>query len=295
MENKTHKCLCSKVFAYLPGLCKHRKNCEIYLKAQTNVTDNIPLKPPSTLNDMELHYTRLLETQELHYKKQLEEQEQRYKKHLEEQEQRSKKILEEMEQRYKKHLEEQEQRSKKILEELEQRYKQQLEEQEQKSKIQSPIAQPVVNAAVNPIQPVVQHLVKPSIKDYLKSLKPISIDTFMINYIPKLEDFNNILNTGTVNGIISNFTSYLETYNKEQYPIVVSNRQNARLRIYVYTTDWTIYDCNKAYKYLSNIVIRFVNKYFKNIHVFNDAYSGCVIDSPSLHPDKEDHLNKKLF
>lgn len=201
-------------------------------------------------------------------KKTIEEQEHRYKKLLIEQEQLYKTRLEEQEQHYTKLLNEQEQRYKKLLDEQEYRYK-----NNTPSAVQVPIAQ---HTTQQPLQLATQ--AKPFvIKDYLKELKPISIETFMSNYIPKPEEYNNILKMGTFSGITNNFTNYLETHAKEQYPIVVSNRQNARLRFYVYTTEWIMYDVSKAHKYISNLVIRFVNKYLKNINIFMKCIQGAIL------------------
>lgn len=317
-----HKCPCGKSYSYRQGLHVHRKTCSVY----HNPAQLVEAQPVEAVKQNVKH-----EEQHQYFQQQLEEQEKHYKQLLQEkdnyinqQEKYLKLLLEEQEKYYNQLLKEKNKlltENDKVLEEKDKR----IEEQKQTIEFMKTIAmqRPSIVYAQTPttvintptytqplIQeqtPIVQEETLPeeksvkkhfNLKEYLNSRNPITIEEFYDNYKPTIEEYDNIFSMGFVNAIVTNFANYAKTY-EDKCPIIVTNTQYERLRIYVYTKteneqSWIEYDRIDAQIYMKNkIVVRFVNKYQKYISVFNDKYKNCL-EKPSNFADDNSHISKKL-
>lgn len=116
------------------------------------------------------------------------------------------------------------------------------------------------------------------LKTYMSNLKPILIEQFKSNYVPSVGDYDNIFSYGISDGIIRNIIKYINQYSKINLPIIISNNQTARFRMYVYqklnddSNAWCKYDGQEGINILIDIVNWLINKYFRNIHVFYEKY-----------------------
>ena len=266
-----YKCLCGKIYSYRQSLHVHRKTCIEHNKVFNAV--NVEAQP--------------VEAVKLNIE--LEEQEKRYKQLLQEKD----KLLEEQEKHFKKLLEEKDKR---------------IEDQKQTIEFMKTITMQRPSTLIQEQTPIVQEqtpapeekLVKKhfNLKEYLNSRNPITIEEFYDNYKPTIEEYDNIFSMGFVNAIVTNFANYAKIY-EDKCPIIVTNTQYERLRIYLYTKteneqSWIEYDRIDAQIYMkNNIVVRFVNKYQKYISVFNDKYKNCL-EKPSNFADDNSHISKKL-
>jgi hypothetical protein len=238
-----YKCLCGKIYSYRQSLHVHRKTCIEHNKVFNAV--NVEAQP--------------VEAVKLNIE--LEEQEKRYKQLLQEKD----KLLEEQEKHFKKLLEEKDKR---------------IEDQKQTIEFMKTITMQRPSTLIQEQTPIVQEqtpapeekLVKKhfNLKEYLNSRNPITIEEFYDNYKPTIEEYDNIFSMGFVNAIVTNFANYAKIY-EDKCPIIVTNTQYERLRIYLYTKteneqSWIEYDRIDAQIYMkNNIVVRFVNKYQKYI------------------------------
>lgn len=294
-----HKCPCGKLYSHPTGLYKHRKNCIVYIK-QLNSAQLVEEQLEETLKQdvvQKQDFILQLEQQEKHYIQILQEknnyinqQEKKFIQQLEEQNKLFKQILEEKD---------------KLLEEKDKRIEDQKQTIEfmktitmQRPSIiqeQPPIVQEQTPAPVPEEKPVKKHF---NLKEYINSRNPITIDEFYDKYKPTIEEYDNIFSMGFVNAIVTNFANYVKTY-EDKCPIIITNTQYERLRIYLYTKtenkqSWIEYDRIDAQMYMKDhIVIRFVNKYQKFISVFNDKYNNCL-EKPSNYADDNSHISKKL-
>ncbi len=279
-----HKCPCGKSYSYRQGLHVHRKTCSVYhnpaqlAEAQSVKAVEMNVEHGEQLEQQEKQFKQLLEKQEKHFKQQLEEQEKRYKQLLQEKD----KLLEEKDKR----IEDQKQTIEFMKTITMQRPSTLIQEQTSIVQEQTPAPEE---------KSVKKHF---NLKEYLNSRNPITIEEFYDNYKPTIEEYDNIFSMGFVNAIITNFANYAKTY-ENKCPIIVTNTQYERLRIYLYTKteneqSWIEYDRIDAQMYMkNNIVVRFVNKYQKYISVFNDKYKNCL-KKPSNFADDNSHISKKL-
>jgi hypothetical protein len=279
-----HKCPCGKSYNHKQSLYKHHKTCSVYhnpaqlIEAQSVEAVKTNVEHEEHLEQKEKQFKHLLEEQEKHFKQQLEEQEKRYKQLLQEKD----KLLEEKDKR----IEDQKQTIEFMKTITMQRPSTLIQEQ-------TPIVQEETPAPEE--KSVKKHF---NLKEYLNSRNPIIIEEFYDNYKPTIEEYDNIFSMGFVNAIVTNFANYAKTY-EDKCPIIVTNTQYERLRIYVYTKteneqSWIEYDRIDAQIYMkNNIVVRFVNKYQKYISVFNDKYKNCL-EKPSNFADDNSHISKKL-
>lgn len=316
MESAKYTCTCGKEFVHNSSLCKHRKKCKQYNEAKECVSVTNKIEPSNDkINADNALLKQLMEDQEERHQQYVEQQEERHQKYVEQQEERHQIELKRQEDQYQKYIQEQEDRHTRDIQIIEKEHARELKEQEQQFERMKTEMEDRINfikkmmeeqvafyknastaVALTPVPtPTTAPAPKksPTIKEYLAEKKPVSIEAFMSNYIPKAHEYTNILNVGAIDAISINFSNYLQTYAQEQYPIVISNSQTARLRIYIYTTEWIKYELHNAHKQLNDIIIRFVNKYIKHIAVFNEMYPKCTVETPSLHPDCEDDIIKK--
>ncbi len=116
------------------------------------------------------------------------------------------------------------------------------------------------------------------LKTYMSELQPISIEQFKSNYVPSISDYDNIFTYGITDGLIRNIINYINKHSKKNLPMIISNNQTARFRIYIYqkindeSTSWCKYDGQEGINILIDIVNWLINKYYRNINVFYDKY-----------------------
>jgi hypothetical protein len=289
-KNKAFICACGKSYTQQPNLSRHRKTCNT--KETQNLQEQINV--PLTIQTQKQIQT--LQSENIKLQEQLKTlQEQMYQDQI--------KILKEQLQLYQK-------REQPTVE-------QQTTTVQEKFLAVEPLVLPrelngsraieslipprelcsrAVESEILPKEKPKQINKKPSVKSYLATCNPITYTNFMINYIPTIEDYLNIIKYRSLDGTVKNIINYLSKYDKKQFPIVITNSQRIRIRIIVYDkiseteNKWKIIKGNDAIKFLHNMIELFVFKLHKyKLKVFNVEYPG--IDD-ILHPDREDHCIK---
>ncbi len=254
MDQKVHKCECGKVFSYKQGLSRHRQDCNAKKISQHDNVQELDYK-----QQIQQHQ---LEIQQLDYKYQLQIKELEYKHQLQ-------------------------------IQELEYKYKLQI--QELKYLLDTKPIEPIEQIPhVQNVPIVTMHKDTPKfcLKTYMNELKPILIDNFKSNYIPDIIDYDTMLTYGVVDGVIRNIIKYINQYTKNTLPIIVTNNQTARFRMYIYkkleddTINWCKYDGQEGLNIIEDIVAWLMNKYFRNMNVFHEKYPiivNGISDENNMH------------
>lgn len=253
------KCSCGNIYNHRQGLYKHRKSCTTYqttlVPTQSTAVVAEVIKPAIELEELLEHYKQLIRDKD--------------------------RLIEEKDKRIEEHKQ-----TIDFLKTIATR---------EPVQIMQPIQQAITPVVAPESTPVIEAPAKSfNLKEYLNSRNPITVNTFFDNYKPTIEEYDFILNNGIVNATIINFTNYAKSYG-DQCPFVVSNAQYERLRIFVYEeeNEWIEYDRIHAQMHMDKIIIRFVNKYFTYMSVFNNKYTDCMIECPSLLSDDNDDISKK--
>jgi hypothetical protein len=265
------KCPCGKSYNHRQSLHKHTKICESFNASQPTTPEVV--KPSMEPNDTVEHYKQLIEEQEKRYKLLLQEKD---------------RLLEEKDRRIEEHKQTIE-----FMKSLTHSQPQPIQPQVQpiqtqpQIQTQEPAREPSVPPEPTPVE-------KPfNLKEYLDSRNPITVEEFFNEYKPTIEEFESILSNGIVNATILNFAAYAKSYGN-QCPFVVTNVQYERLRLYAYEENkWIEYDRIYAQMHLDKIINRFVNKYFTYISVFNNKYTDCMVEKPSLLMEDNVDIYKK--
>jgi hypothetical protein len=183
----------------------------------------------------------------------------------------------EIEHKHKLQILEIEHKHKMQIQELEHKHKLHIQELESKFKL--------LETKVSSVNLSVPHkdeqvLEKPAfcLKSYMNQLKPILLDQFKSDYQPTIIDYDNISLYGIVDGLTRNIIKYINQYDKTNLPILVSNNQTARFRVYYYTKSnddaikWCKYDGQEGINILNDIVGWLINKYMRNINIYYAKY-----------------------
>jgi len=183
----------------------------------------------------------------------------------------------EIEHKHKLQILEIEHKHKMQIQELEHKHKMQIQELESKYKLLDTKV-----SSVNPPETTVSHIdeQKPAfcLKSYMNQLKPILLDQFKCDYQPTIIDYENISLYGIVDGITRNIIKYINQYDRTNLPIIVSNNQTARFRVYYYTKSndniikWCKYDGQEGMIIFNDIVGWLINKYMRNINIYYSKY-----------------------
>lgn len=269
-----YNCPCGKSYNYPQGLYKHRKTCTEYQKTLEPTTLAVAevVKPSIEPNDTVEQYKQHLEEQEKRYKLLLQEKDKRIEE--------MNRLLEEKDRRIEEH--------KQTIEFMKSlTHSQSQPQREPVSQAVEPSVPPKETVELTPVE-------KPfNLKEYLDSRNPITVEEFFNEYKPTIEEFESILSNGIVNATILNFAAYAKSYG-DQCPFVVTNVQYERLRLYAYEENkWIEYDRIYAQMHLDKIINRFVNKYFTYISVFNNKYTDCMVEKPSLLMEDNVDIYKK--
>ncbi len=281
-----YNCPCGKSYNYPQGLYKHRKTCTEYQKTLEPTTLAVAevVKPSIEPNDTVEQYKQHLEEQKKRYKLLLQEKDKRIEE--------MNRLIEEKDRRIKEH--------KQTIEFMKSLTHSQSQPQREPNGFRAePERETSVSRAVEPSVPpkkTAEPTPEPkpfNLKEYLDSRNPITVEEFFNEYKPTIEEFESILSNGIVNATILNFAAYAKSYG-DQCPFVVTNVQYERLRLYAYEENkWIEYDRIYAQMHLDKIINRFVNKYFTYISVFNNKYTDCMVEKPSLLMEDNVDIYKK--
>jgi hypothetical protein len=259
MDSKKYTCICEKTFTQHQSLYRHRKTCDEYKQSIHKEPDQVAILQEQ-LNVLQQKYNKLIDTQQL------------------------------MQQQINT-LQEQ---NNTLLQEQVKMLQSQLENHHVKQ--ETPIINQKQETQPNlKTQPKhIKQNKKASVKSYLDTCKPVTFTDFMNNYIPTIEDYSNAIRYRANGGIVKNIVKYLLTHEKQNYPIIITNSQNARLRMLVYdiyddVAQWKQYKLHDAMDFLESTANRFVNKLYKyKPTVFEIEYPGI---KDLNHPERQSHLN----
>ncbi len=283
---KTIKCLCGKTYTQQPNLYRHRKNCEIY--QQTVETANNDYKQQIE----ELQFKLLTCEQALAKKDNI------IAMHEQTIKQRDQTID---------HIVVIHEQTIKQLDQKIQNHEQTIKNHEQTIALNEEVIKKIITVMqpipkiTNPTptptptpEPIKEPEVKkPSIKEYLDSCTPVLFDTFMKQYTPSIEDCSNILRYGLCEGAIRNFNAYINTYDKKCYPMVITNPQNIRMKLYLHEKqgEWKKLSNDDALKFIGSVVERMINRIWSNVvPIYTTKYPGF---SDPTDPNIENYRNMK--
>jgi len=247
MESKSHQCECGKVFNHRQSLLRHAKECKpVYIATAEPLNCDlhkqiINLQLELKQKDMEL------QKKEIEYAYQLQLKEMEYKL--------------------------------KIQEFISQYTMQNQLQQQPQNQLQT--HPPVSINAINTNETNKKEHKSFCLKEYLNNTKPILISEFKEQFTACIEHYTTILsNRNFEDGMSRNIINYIKKYEQNQLPIVISNSQNARFKMYLYKQDpetkvnkWYKYEGVDAIDEIENIIQFFSCRLLKyKTSIFNAAY-----------------------
>lgn len=250
MESKTHQCECGKSFNHRQSLLRHAKECKPIVVATVETSNNDVYQLQQQIIELKME----LQRKDMELKMELQRKDMELEK-----------------------------------KELEHAYQLQLKDMEYKLKIQELISQ-----NTTPIQNQVQVQNRPldntikeeqksyCLKEYLNSMKPILIHDFQEQFTASIEHYTTILNNKKYeDGMARNIMNHVKNYEKNTLPIVITNSQYARFKVYIFKTDkntnkntWCKYEGLDAIDEIKNIIHFFSCRLLKyKTPIYNTSYS----------------------